>query len=264
MGVLLKQDGALSSYIRKEVELPKTIKKGLRGQGVRRVQEWLNLHELRLVVDGVFGPVTHKRVQQFQKKHGLGNSGIVSQKTWEEMVAPLTRVLTPIRSGNHMFSEMVLRYAKLHLTQNPKEVGGKNGGPWVRLYMDGNDGALYAWCAGFVTFILRQAAETLQISTPIKGSWSCDSLAHQGMNSGIFIKELDLKKGRKAFKELSKPSIFLVRKTSTDWTHTGFAMAFDDVSFATIEGNTNDEGHREGFEVCARERGYKDKDFIVL
>ncbi len=264
MSVLLKENRTLSSFIRKEAELPKTIKKGSRGQRVKRVQEWLNLHELGLVIDGDFGPVTHKRIQQFQKRHRLGSNGIVNRSTWDKLVAPLIRVLTPIRSGNHAFSEMVLRYAKLHLAQDPKEVGGKNSGPWVRLYMDGNDGARFAWCAGFVTFVLRQAAEALQISTPIKGSWSCDSLAHQGMNSEIFIKEIDLKRERNTFKDLSKPSIFLVRATNTDWTHTGFATAFDDVSFDTIEGNTNDEGHREGFEVCSRKRGYKDKDFIIL
>jgi hypothetical protein len=34
--------------------------------------------------------------------------------------------------------------------------------------------------------------------------------------------------------------------------------------FKTIEGNTNDEGVSNGFEVCMRSRSYKDKDFILL
>jgi len=33
--------------------------------------------------------------------------------------------------------------------------------------------------------------------------------------------------------------------------------------FQTIEGNTNDDGSREGYEGCQRVRGYASKDFIV-
>ena len=55
-----------------------------------------------------------------------------------------------------------------------------------------------------------------------------------------------------------------VRRTSTDWTHTGLVTAFGDELFHTVEGNTNDEGSREGYEVCARMRGYGSKDFIML
>jgi hypothetical protein len=34
--------------------------------------------------------------------------------------------------------------------------------------------------------------------------------------------------------------------------------------FHTIEGNTNDEGSREGYEVRKRIRGHEDKDFILI
>jgi len=44
----------------------------------------------------------------------------------------------------------------------------------------------------------------------------------------------------------------------------GFATKFDDEVFDTIEGNTNDEGHREGYEACQRVRAYKKKDFLKL
>jgi hypothetical protein len=33
---------------------------------------------------------------------------------------------------------------------------------------------------------------------------------------------------------------------------------------STIEGNTNDEGSREGHEVCARTRGYDGEDFVLI
>jgi len=64
--------------------------------------------------------------------------------------------------------------------------------------------------------------------------------------------------GEHAFREpLSRTGIFLVRRSSTDWTHTGLATAFNHDAFETIEGNTNNEGSREGYEVCSRSRGYK-------
>ena len=59
-------------------------------------------------------------------------------------------------------------------------------------------------------------------------------------------------------------SIFLVRDTATDWTHTGIVTGADLDSFDTIEGNTNDDGLREGTEVCARSRGYTAKDFVAI
>ena len=58
--------------------------------------------------------------------------------------------------------------------------------------------------------------------------------------------------------------IFLNRKTSTDWTHTGIVTEVGDGWFRTIEGNTNDEGSREGYEACARTRGFKGRDFVCL
>jgi hypothetical protein len=55
-----------------------------------------------------------------------------------------------------------------------------------------------------------------------------------------------------------------VRKTASDWTHTGIVVEVGPEGFKTIEGNTNDEGVSNGFEVCMRSRSYKDKDFILL
>jgi len=39
---------------------------------------------------------------------------------------------------------------------------------------------------------------------------------------------------------------------------------FEDDAFETIEGNTNDEGSPNGYEVCRRIRGYRKKDFIRI
>ncbi len=64
--------------------------------------------------------------------------------------------------------------------------------------------------------------------------------------------------------KLPPGTVFLNRRVSSDWTHTGFVVEARGETFATIEGNTNDEGSREGYEVCARTRGYAKKDFVRL
>jgi hypothetical protein len=65
--------------------------------------------------------------------------------------------------------------------------------------------------------------------------------------------------------------LFLVRgERAGDWTHMGFVegvhLDADGMpeAIATIEGNANDAGGREGIEVCARTRGLGKLDFVRL
>ena len=266
MGYLLGDKDVLSSWILEEIENEGLLKRGTRGQAARRVQEWLNLHDMGIDIDGDFGRVTELKVKQFQEEHGMEPTGIVDNETFQELVAPLRRVLEPVplTDPEESFSSLVLSYAKTHLTEHPREAGGQNRGPWVRLYMQGNEGSQWAWCAGFVSFVMKQAEETLQMTHAIPGSFSCDSLAAQGKSAGLFIEENSISSGNINVSNLTTASIFLVRRTDTDWTHTGFVTMFNKDFFDTIEGNTNDDGNREGYEVCARTRGYKNKDFIKL
>lgn len=66
----------------------------------------------------------------------------------------------------------IVTYAQAHLAQHPREIWWTEPLAWVRLYMQGNDGTAWAWCAGFVTFLMNQAAESLQVSLPIDGSFA--------------------------------------------------------------------------------------------
>jgi hypothetical protein len=109
-----------------------------------------------------------------------------------------------------------------------------------------------------VTFLLEQASQSLSIGKPIAGSVSCDVLATQAERAGMRLSDED------APAKLTPGSIFLVRRIVGDWTHTGIVTEVHDDTFETIEGNTNDAGHREGIEVCARTRSYAGKDFILI
>lgn len=249
----------LSNWIEKEVAFPGDIASGKRGMAARRVQEWLCLHNHQVAVDADFGGVTEDAVKDFQAARNLTETGVVDELTHATMVAPMLAVLCPKIKQGLSFSDTVAAFARVHLAQHPLEVGGANCGPWVRIYMKGNEGRPWAWCAGFTTFCMEQAAETLGVAMPIKGSFSCDTLAAQAGLAGRFLAENDAVPG-----DLPEGTLFLVRRTSTDWTHVGLVTKAEAGSFQTLEGNTNDDGDREGYEVCARRRGYGKKDFVLL
>lgn len=69
-----------------------TLKKGSRGDDVRRLQS-----SLSLVPDGIFGPLTEEAVKEFQSAHALVADGIVGPKTWAALgIAPSGRKITKI------------------------------------------------------------------------------------------------------------------------------------------------------------------------
>jgi hypothetical protein len=239
---------------------------GMRNKGaiIGVIQEWLSLQGNHLSIDRDFGTATLQAVTNFQTDHQIPVTNQVDENTFRLLTMPMLRALTPLPTDSKSYNELVVAYASQHLKEHPLEIGGQNKGPWVRLYMSGNEGSQWPWCAGFVCFILRLAADTLKISMPLNPTVSCDILAAQAKEKGIFISERSLKQGTPSREEMTPGSIFLNRRTNNDWTHTGFVTAFHDATIETIEGNTNDNGDREGYEVCRRIRNYDGKDFIRI
>lgn len=240
------------------------IQRGAKGKKATLVQEWLTLHNCGTAIDANFGPATNAAVKKFQQKNKLPQSGKVDSATFEALIAPMRAALQPVPGGRKTLADLVVAYALRHLKQHPREVGGQNKGPWVRLYMKGKQGDNYPWCAGFVSFLLHQAADTLGTKPPFSSTFSCDVLAGFGKRTKRFVSEKEIVSGSTPIENLSPGSIFLVRKRPGDWTHTGIVLAFHSDHIATIEGNTNDSGSREGYEVCQRVRGYEKKDFVQI
>ena len=255
----------LGAHVARERAYDGLIQHGDSGKKVRRVQEWLKINRFATGIDGAFGDATEKCVGNFQQAKGLPKTGKVNQQTWDALIEPLTKALAPAQFPAGMkLGQAVLHVAKQHLAQHPIEVGGDNRGPWVRVYVGGNQGPGWRWCAGFLTHVIKQACVQLGQPMPIPGSYSCDSLAYQAKQAGLFVKDSELLNGSVSWNSLGASQIFLVRKTPTDWVHTGFSFNGSNTVFSTIEGNTNEDGSANGFEVAGRTRSVPKKDFIRL
>lgn len=243
----------------RELAFPGEVRRGAKGRHARLVQEWLTLHGRAVAVDGAFGPATEAALAAFQKAQGLAQSGVMDEPTFLSLTMPMRRATAALPRPPRTLGAAVVAVARQHLAQHPREVGGQNRGPWVRLYMKGHEGDDWPWCAGFVCHVVRQACAATDMDMPFPETFSCDLLAANGKQRGLFVRE-----GEARGRGIGAGSIFLNRRTSADWTHTGIVTASDAETFATIEGNTNDEGSREGYEVCARTRGWSGKDFLLL
>ncbi len=239
--------------------IDRTISQGDKDRkSVRLIQEWINLHGERILIDGIFGPATAEAVRRFQTKAGLEVSGSMDPTTFEDLVEPMQYVLGRVNTDYFTISDLALAYAAKHAEVNAREVGGNNAGPWVRLYMDGHEGADWPWCAGFVSFCLGQAAGQMSTTSPVKKTYSCDTLANWAKQNGCLVR------GNAGDLSRVKPGhIFLVRKSENDWSHTGLVSNMGEDHCDTIEGNTNDEGSAEGYEVCARIRAFEKLDFVA-
>jgi hypothetical protein len=199
--------------MKEELVLARELAFGSKGNDVRRVQEWLNLHGYGLGIDGDSGRVT--------EDHRIRQTGKVNPRTFHALIAPMIAVLQkPVRKPKSL-GVAILTYARSHLAQHPREVGGPNRGPWARLYTGDADRRPQAKAKN--RFLAEPERDTLRPG-----------------------------------------SLFLVRKSPTDWTHTGIVVEIHPEFFRTIEGNTNDDGVREGYEVCTLTRSYTSKDFVSL
>jgi len=130
--------------------------------------------------------------------------------------------------------------------------------------MKGNEGKQWAWCAGFVSTVIRQASGA---SDPLewiaKDTFSCDRMAEDAEKAGQLLRAV---KPSEIHDVVQPGDFFLVvsSKNNRDWRHVGIVVDIDDSGavITTIEGNTNDEGSREGYEVALRHRAVGKLDFI--
>lgn len=242
---------------------------------VEKIQSWLNLWEnslnprigLAVEIDGIFGPATELAVRNFQQAQGLRVSGVVDEEVFAKLTEPLRTAFTT-QTNEHTLRGKIVDLAHLHLNQKPLELsirGETNRGPWVRSYMDGNEGNQWLWCMGFVQTILDQAFSemSLDFQKLMPRTYSCDLVGTHGIANNCLMRNKNLKHSV----ELIKPGdIFLLSKSLHDWNHTGIIVEinFPEQTIVTIEGNTNHGGSRNGNGVYKRVRNFHSSNIDVF
>lgn len=251
-----------NSAARVEVSWPVGgLRPGASGPDVRRLQEWLSLRGFDPgPVDGAYGRLTEAAVRAFQSQRDMADSGAADVETLAALSDPLAQAFfspLPVARGESL-PVAAWAAARRHLASSPREVGGPNGGPWVRSYMGGRQGAEYPWCAGFASTVVRQGAEAAAAPLPFRLSVGCDEIARAARAAGLLVPAAGARPPRGA-------AVFLVRgRREGDWTHTGLCMVRPDGSLLTVEGNTNERGGREGVAVRERERDPDGVDLALL
>jgi hypothetical protein len=128
--------------------------------------------------------------------------------------------------------------------------------------MDGNEGEAWPWCAGFATFVLKQACATVGTPMPLTRTYAVDEMARAAKANGTFLPS----PSPAARRRIAPGGMFLRRAVSGDleYAHTGIVLEASADTFTSIEGNTNDGGSFEGIDVRLRVRSYERMDFAVI
>jgi hypothetical protein len=143
---------------------------------------------------------------------------------------------------------IALASTQIGVTEEPK---GSNAGPMVEVYLHSVGlGKGYAWCMAFVYWCVDHAAVQTGSSNPLKKT------------AGV----IDQYNSRKALATSTPaPGDIFIMDFGKGVGHTGFVESVSGNIIHTIEGNTNDDGSREGYEVCRRQRQITTiKSFIRL
>ncbi len=257
-----------------ELKLPKkTIGVGTKKDGwAKKVQEWLNLHRFhspkfstRVDIDDWYGKATASAVKEFQSLKGIEQTGKVDTTTWLRLVAPMRRAFREV-DGEADVKQRLVQYMQQFCEEHPTEIH-PNSGPWVRAFMKGNEGEWAAWCNGVVSTALDHACASLSLDMKdvMRWSWSCEETkqyAIKDSTTATYYSPEQLNKGE-VVPELG--DLFLViRKSDNRARHIGVIEKVEESIASCIEGNTNDEGSREGYELCKRKRNLTNGNYGII
>lgn len=131
-----------------------------------------------------------------------------------------------------------------------REKGSSNSGPEVDKYLKSvglNPG--FPWCMAFVYWCYNQAAQESGVSNFLIRT---AGVLHQ-WNEQQPLRKIVLDKVLKN-PAIIQPGAVFIMDYGKGTGHTGLVEKINGSYIETIEGNTNDEGSREGYEVCRRTR----------
>jgi len=201
-----------------------------------------------LEADGVFGGDTESALKLFQTRRNLLADGVVGPHTWAELFndAPPPVIEAPVP----LLAQVVAK----GLSQDGvrEDPGRPNRGPQVDQYLArvGLDPAKgYAWCASFAYWCFDEAARQLGVANPcVKTGGVLDHWARSPLSARVAAQD--------AFDDprLIRPGALFVVDHGAGKGHMGIVVQVLAGEIATIEGNTNRAGSREGDGVYQKTR----------
>lgn len=166
--------------------------------------------------------------------------------TTTEVAPPTNKVIT--------LSDRALGIAVSQLG-NAEDPHGSNWGKHVQKYLAAvNINFAAPWCMAFVYWCVNEAAKEMGIVNPLIKT------------GGVMAQWNKIPKEFKVVGPPRKGDIFIL-DYGKGLGHTGFVTSIIADRILTIEGNSNDEGSREGYEVCRKPGGRsiaKVKGFIRI
>lgn len=136
-------------------------------------------------------------------------------------------------------SEKTLQIAitQIGVQEIPKN---SNAGPDVEKYLKSVGlGKGFSWCMAFVYWCSQEASKQLAVTNTLQKTGGV--LAMWNTRPSLRVK-------------VPQPGDIMILDYGKGLGHTGIVEKLVGADVHTIEGNTNDEGSREGYEVCRRVR----------
>lgn len=197
------------------------------GDEVRKVQE-----RLHVAATGTFDDRTRQAVEHFQARMGLVTDGIVGPLTWA--------ALFPVEPS--ALARMLLSVARRYVGES-EEPRGSNRGPFVDRCHRAcklSPEAAHPWCASFVALCGLEASQSLGVKWPLPIRAGAQNLYRDS--------PIENRQKRAA------PGDIGCMKFTGGRGHCFIVEVVNGDLMTTIDGNSSEDGSREGYMVARLER----------
>lgn len=269
-----------TSYLEELAPLSKSYQLGDSGAEVIKIKEWLMLWQLDenyvadLIdlqsngkFDEVFDSNTEQVTKTIQNFLGLTSTGIVDAQTWQNFVLPMKNAFNTNAYNKDTLNERVIYFATRHLQYHACELDADNLGPWVRAYMNGNDGEQWYWCQGFACTILDQAFSSVgqKFTQYYPNVVSCELFREYARNNNLLVTHDNLV--AKTYVPRAGDLVQYISSVDSKAHHTEIVYEVldpDQGYMRTIGGNTNFSGSSNGVGVFLVDRNFLNPEVEIV
>jgi hypothetical protein len=254
-------------YLNELKKLTKIYKKGDIGPDILKIKEWLKLWQLNqnyidIIIDckNNFDDKTETVLKEIQTFINIEPTGVVDEITWYYLTNPMNKAFSTESYSLNNLREKMKYFALKHLQYHSCELLKDNIGPWVRSYMDGNQGTLYYWCQGFVCTILDQTYSSIgkKFTDFYLNTFTCQDFRESAKKNNLLYTSKELCE-EKYVPSCGDMVLYIVNETKIAHHVEILYEVLDKNSgtMLTIGGNTNFLGNTNGVGVFMVDRNYK-------